>query len=153
MNIGTRLQTQRDPGLVELPLQSSDGRADPGAVVVIEAREDVWRARNGLHAVGNERSIVAREDGAVPPGRAVDVIFRELMGDTFGELRSIYAQLGLELTDDAVERMQTFLADNPSDKHGVHTYTFSATELDEDATRARMVRYEQFFAVPRERLG
>lgn len=102
---------------------------------------------------GNDRSVTAREDGTVPAGSAVDVAFAGLMADPFGTIASIYDRLGLVLTDEALARMRAFLAANPADKHGTHSYSFSATGLDEAAVRARTRRYEEFFAVPQERLG
>jgi Sulfotransferase family len=102
---------------------------------------------------GNDRSIEAREDGTVRPEAAIDVPFRDLMTDTFATLASIYDRLGIDFTDDVAERMRIFLADNAADKHGTHTYTFSATGLDESAVRARTRRYEEYFNVPQERLG
>ncbi|MFI5041038.1 MAG: sulfotransferase family protein [Acidimicrobiales bacterium] len=101
-------------------------------------------------AAGNDRSVDGREDGTVPPGRAVDIHFGRLMADPFGTISALYEQLGLHLTPDVEGRMRTFLADNPADKHGVHTYSFAATGLDEDAVRARTLRYEKYFRVPRE---
>lgn len=102
---------------------------------------------------GNDRSVTAREDGTVPPGAAVDIAFPALMADTFGTIGELYRQLGLELTDDALARMRAFLADNPSDKHGVHRYSFAETGLDEATVRARTRRYEEYFSVPQESLG
>jgi phosphatidylethanolamine-binding protein (PEBP) family uncharacterized protein len=76
-----------------------------------------------------------------------------MMTDPVGTIAAIYDQFGLELTDDAGQRMRTFLADNPANKHGTHTYTFSATGLDEAAVRAGTRRYEEYFNVAQEPLG
>lgn len=101
---------------------------------------------------GNDRSVTAREDGTVPPSQAVDLAFADLMADPFAAVRGVYEHLGLTHTDEAEQRMRRFLADNPSDKHGVHAYSFSETLLDADDVRRRTRRYEEYFAVPRERL-
>ena len=102
---------------------------------------------------GNNRSVDAREDRVVAPGRAVDITFGAFMTEPFDTVSAVYDRLGLELTPSVEARMRAFLADNPSDKHGVHAYTFSATGLDERATRRRTARYEEYFHVPRENLG
>jgi hypothetical protein len=64
----------------------------------------------------------------------------------------VYDHLGLELPDDALHRMQTFLAENPQDRYGRHRYTFADTELDEGELRERTRRYQEFFDVPSEEL-
>jgi hypothetical protein len=100
-----------------------------------------------------DRSVDAREDGTVPKDQVVDVHFRDFMADPFGTIRGIYESFGLDLSDDAEQRMRTFLAQNPSEKHGGHHYTFADTELDESQVRARTKRYQDYFDVPSEKLG
>lgn len=102
---------------------------------------------------GCERSVQARVDGTVRPERAVDVQFRDFMADPFVTIRSIYERLGLDLTDEAEARMRAFLAENPSEKHGGHQYTFEDTGLDAGALRERAKRYQDHFGVPSEALS
>ena len=42
----------------------------------------------------------------------------------------------LELSDAAATAMQSFLDDNPSDKHGTHLYSFGDVGMDEKQIRA-----------------
>ncbi len=72
------------------------------------------------------------------------------MADPFGTIATIYDGLGRELTTDAEAAMRSFLADNPSDKHGTHTYSFADTGLDVAACRARTASYDEYFGVPQE---
>ncbi len=102
---------------------------------------------------GLDRSVTAREDGTVTADRVVDVQFRAFMADPFTAIRTIYERLGLELESGAEQRMRAFLAANPQDKHGKHTYTFRETGLDEGALRERARRYQEYFDVPSEQLG
>jgi len=85
--------------------------------------------------------------------RSVDVQFRAFMADPFATIRTIYEHLGLELEPEAEQRMRDFLDANPQDKHGVHTYSFGETGLDEGALRERARRYQEYFDVPSESLG
>ena len=101
---------------------------------------------------GLDRSVFVREAGIVSPGRVVDVQFDAFMADPFATIRTIYERLGLELTAEAEGRMRAFLAANPSDKHGAHTYTWRDTGLDEGVMRARARHYQEYFDVPSERL-
>jgi hypothetical protein len=72
------------------------------------------------------------------------------MSDQIGAIRKVYSHLGLELTSGAEDAMRAFLAANPQDKHGTHTYTFDDTGLDAAATRERAKRYQDYFDVRSE---
>ena len=76
-------------------------------------------------------SIDVRESGTVRPEQIVDLQFAEFMADPFGTIGAIYDRLGLELTPATEQRMRDHLAANPKGAHGVHTYTWDATGLDE----------------------
>ena len=102
--------------------------------------------------LGNDRSVDARQDGTVRPDQAVDIHFRAVMRNPFGEIDRVYNELGIPFTTEAEKEMRSFLEANPADKHGVHRYTFAATELDEGAIRSRTKRYEDFFNVTQEDL-
>jgi hypothetical protein len=101
---------------------------------------------------GLDRSVAAREDGTVPAGRVVDVQFRAFMADPFATIREIYERLGLELSSESEQRMRAFLADNTTEKHGGHHYTWTDTELDLGEWRERARRYQEYFDVPTENL-
>jgi Sulfotransferase family len=146
------VQTHRDPlriiaslgSLVsKLRSMTSDDTSIPGA-----AEEFGEYIIDGL-----DRSVTAREDGTVAPEQVVDSQFAEFMADPIVTIRKIYDRLGFELTSDAEQRMRDFLANNPQDKFGRHTYTWSETGLDEGAWRERTRRYQEYFDVPSESLG
>jgi hypothetical protein len=102
---------------------------------------------------GLDRSVAAREDGTVSADRVVDVQFRAFMADPFATIREIYEKLGLDLSDESEQRMRAFLADNTTEKHGGHHYTWTDTELDLGEWRERAQRYQEYFDVPTEDLG
>lgn len=101
---------------------------------------------------GLDRSVTAREDGTVPPGRVVDVQFEAFMADPFSTIGKVYDSLGLELTTETETRMRDFLASHSRDEHGTHAYSFADTGLDQPAWRERTRRYQEFFDVPSETL-
>lgn len=100
--------------------------------------------------LGVDRSVDARESGIVAAENVVDVHFGAFMADPFGTIRGIYDRFGMELTTEAEDRMRSFYAANPSDKHGAHTYTFADTGLDEGEMRERARRYQEYFDVAAE---
>ena len=103
-------------------------------------------------AVGLDRAVAARRDGTIPATQAVDVFFGDFLADPMAVVGEIYERLGIELTTEAEVSMRRFLADNPQEKHGGHTYTFADTGLDAGALRERMRPYQEFFDVPDEAL-
>ncbi|MBY0279209.1 sulfotransferase [Candidatus Binatia bacterium] len=99
---------------------------------------------------GLNRSVAARESGAVPAERVIDVHFRDFLADPLRTVRGIYERLGLELSADAEARMRAFVTANPQGKHGLHHYDFADTGLDAGYWRERARRYQQYFDVASE---
>jgi hypothetical protein len=102
--------------------------------------------------LGLDRAIEARTDGTVPDRQAVDVLFRDFLRDPMTVVRTIYDRLGIELSDAAEKAMRAFLAANPQEKHGGHSYSFADTGLDAGLLRERTRAYTEFFNVPEEAL-
>jgi hypothetical protein len=100
-------------------------------------------------AAGLEKAMVER-DRLVPPERAVDVQFRDFVGNEIETVRRIYAHFGLALSGETERRMRRFLAENPKDKHGAHRYALAAAGLDAVTERRRYARYVQRYGVVSE---
>jgi hypothetical protein len=146
------VQTHRDPLRIIASLASLVARlrqlSTDESTIPMAAAEFAPYIVDGL-----DWSIDARDAGVVTPERVVDLQFAEFMVDPFGTIRTIYDRLGLELTADTERRMRDFLAANPQDAHGGHTYTWADTGLDEGEWRERAKRYQDHFDVPSEPLG
>jgi len=145
------VQTHRDPVntvismsnlAAELQRMASD-HADQHRVATYYAE--------GL-ARGYNATVDYRASGALPDSQVVDLYFRDFIADQVGTVRRAYAHFGLELSDRAAAAMQSFLDNNPADKHGKHLYSFEDTGLDEEALRGMFSKYENYFQVPRESL-
>jgi hypothetical protein len=80
----------------------------------------------------------------------VDLYFQDFIKDEIGTIRRAYDHFGLDLSDGAASAMQSFLDDNPADKHGQHAYSFADTEMDEEEVRELFHDYQTYFDVPRE---
>lgn len=146
------VQTHRDPMRIlasigslvaKLRTLSSDTSTIP--IAAAEFAESI--------ILGLDRSVDRRLDGTVAVDRVVDLQFRDFMAEPFTTIRAIYDKLGLALSDENEQAMRSFLADNPQGKHGVHQYTFAATELDIDEMKSRCARYNDFFGVATEPLA
>jgi hypothetical protein len=143
------VQTHRDPlkviaslaNLVTRLRSMSSDRLDQAEIGA------EWTARL---ADGLQRAMTVRD--ALPPDTApvFDMHFSEFIRDEVGMVRRIYEHFGLELSLDAEERMRGFLAQNPSDKHGVHRYTLADARLDPVAERERYRAYTDRFGVEPE---
>jgi hypothetical protein len=102
--------------------------------------------------LGLDRAVEARRNGTVPAGQTVDVHFRDFLSDPMAVVRTIYERLGIELTEKAETAMRSFLAANPKEKHGGHSYSFADTGLDAGLLRERTHDYQEFFDIPEEAL-
>jgi hypothetical protein len=114
------------------------------AAVAAEWAEDI--------ADGLNRALAARRDGTVPPAQAIDVHFADFMADPMATVAEIYRRLDFPLTAVAEDRMRRFLAENPQEKHGGHTYRFADTGLNAGWLRERTGAYAEYFDVPAEPL-
>ena len=144
------IQTHRDPLKVIASVSALVAHlrrmaSDRSSVAVAAAQyaDDIF--------LGLERSLDARRDGTLRPGRVIDVQFTEFMADPFATIGSIYDQLGVVLTSDTEARMRHFLATHPGDGGGGGgRYSFGDTGLDEHALRQRAGDYQRYFGVASE---
>lgn len=143
------VQTHRDPvrvvcslaSLVDLLRHLASDKVDI-AEVAAEWVDDIVE--------GLDRAVAARVDGTIPEGRAVDVQFADFLADPMAVVDTIYGRLGIELSAEAETRMRRFVAENPREKHGGHTYTLADTGLELGPLRERTEHYRRFFSVPEE---
>ncbi len=110
-------------------------------------RREVAREWSSYISIALQRSVEARENGVIHPDQVIDIHFKDFMADTFGTIRKIYDRFDLEYTLEAESRMHRFLAENPSDKHGKHTYSFADTGLDLAEEKKKVQHYVDYFKV------
>jgi len=146
------VQTHRDPLRIVASLTSLLGTLRRLGTDAISP-PDMATEFGGYLVTGLDRSVAARVDGTVSPDRVVDVHFRAFMADPFATIRAVYERLGLELAPESEQRMRDFLADNTTEKHGGHHYTWAETELDEGEWRERTRNYQEYFDVESENLS
>ena len=99
-----------------------------------------------------DAALEQRRSGAVPGERFVDVRYADLMKDPVGTLRSVYEQLGMELTAETADRMRAHLESRPKGRHGDRRYRFEHLGFEEGELREKFAAYMEHFDVPREPL-
>jgi hypothetical protein len=138
------VQTHRDASLV-LPsvsdlyftmLQMGNPTIDP--MYVGDLNMDQW-------GIALDRCLAFRADPA-RDAKFFDIGFTEFQADPVGEIRRLYAWLGDELTDDTVDRILAWRADNPKDKYGKHKYNGADFGITDVTLEQRFAPYRDRFA-------
>ncbi len=92
-----------------------------------------------------DRCLAFRADPA-RDAKFFDIGFTEFQADPVSEIRRLYDWLGDELTDDTVERILAWRADNPADKHGKHEYNGADFGITDETLEQRFAGYRDRFA-------
>jgi hypothetical protein len=145
------VQTHRDPVRVLVSISSLV------AMLRRLASDDVSLPRVADYyaralARGFDNTVAYRRAGGLPRSQVVDLYFKDFLDDEVGTVRRAYEHFGLELPDAAAAAMQSFLDDNPPDKHGRHLYRFEDIGMDEREVRALFHDYQSYFDIPSEPL-
>lgn len=96
------------------------------------------------------RTTLAFRDGG-QDDRFFDLGFAELRPDPMPAIGRFYDWLGMDLTEEVADRMRTWWASNPADKHGIHLYKPEQYGIDLDQIREQFAFYNQRFAAATER--
>ncbi len=101
-----------------------------------------------LYARSLDNLIDLVDSGRLPPDRTAQVPHRLVATDGVAAARSVYEQLGLELTPPTEASMAAYVAATPPGKHGEHRYQFEDLGLTRAEVRARFARYIERFDIP-----
>ena len=138
------VHTHRDPTRVIASMAShatvlrkafSDD-ADPHTIAVDWA--DRW-------ARALDRFLAVRD--RAPQAQFLDVDFAAIESDPLGTVERVYDFLGWRVTTEARAAMERFLAANPKNKHGVHSYTLEQFGLSRATEIARFRKYSERFQI------
>ncbi len=143
------VQTHRDPAKTMPSTVSTTAmiqwlRTDH---VDVDAMAEVILA---VFATGLNGSIDVRASGAVPGDRFVDVHFAQLMSDPVATLRSAYARMGRDFTDDHATAVLDYLAHKPKGKFGVHRYQPEDWGFTAESLRSALAPYIDHYGVANE---
>lgn len=137
------VQTHRNPAQVLASVSSLMSAMRSSVSDAVDPRQ-IGREQLDAWAWGMARTMAVRD--RLPAGRVVDVRYEDTVHDPVGTTRRIYEHFDLELTPGVEQGVRDYLAANPRDKHGAHSYTLEEFGLDRDEV-------EQAFAAYRERFG
>ena len=102
-------------------------------------------ASSGRHIIG------WMEDGTIPKDQFANVIYLDFCADPMKAIRGAYQQLGLSMSDDAAERIETYLRNKPKGVFGKHAYATGGDASESAAAeRKALQRYYDYFGVPKE---
>jgi hypothetical protein len=145
------VQTHRDPAKIVISTSNLAAHLQGMASDHADVRKVTQYYAKAL-AQGYNNTVAYRKSGLLPESQVVDLYFRDFMADQVGTVRRAYDHFGLELPDSAAAGMQTFLDENPANKHGKHEYSLANSGMEESELRALFSDYEAYFNVPREAL-
>ena len=138
------VQTHRDvskvlPSVSDLyytMLQAGNRQVDPKYVGELNMQQ--W-------SIALERCLAFRDD----PGRDArffDIGFSQFQADPVTEVAKLYRWLGDDLTEESVEKMLAWRAENPKDQHGPHEYDGADFGISEESLKRRFGAYHKRFA-------
>ena len=113
--------------------------------------------RIDLHEVGRQQldwwaklvneALAQRKRFADRTDQFFDVKLRETIADPLDVVRRMYTHFGFELSDAVDTKMREFMAHNPRDRHGSHTYTPEDFGIDPVRDRAPFQEYIEHFGL------
>jgi hypothetical protein len=92
---------------------------------------------------GMQRVMAVRD--SLPADRVVDVHYTDTVEDPVGTVERVYKHFGLDYTGEVAAGVSGYLAENPRDKHGSHSYSLAEFGLDKDEVDAAFAAYNERF--------
>lgn len=84
------------------------------------------------------------------PQAFIDVSYYDVIKDPLAQVQRIYQFAGIALTPAALAAMKATRAENPQNKHGVHSYSLEDFGLTLEQIRRDYGPYSRFFGIPEE---
>ena len=133
------------------PVASISSTCSMTAVVRETFSNQVDRAEIGrFWAMQIERvlnRLPAQRRTAMASKAILDVRYQDLTRDPIATVKSVCGFIGLPFSAETERRAQAFLAENPLQKKGVHTYGANEFDLRDDELRERFVRYRDDYGL------
>jgi hypothetical protein len=91
-----------------------------------------------LTTAARSQSVAREALKHVPPGQVIHVQYREMMRDACATASAIYDRFGYPRDPDLTSKMTNWLANNPKNRHGRHTYALSDFGLTDSEVRTAL---------------
>ncbi|MET0545773.1 MAG: sulfotransferase, partial [Caulobacterales bacterium] len=89
------------------------------------------------------------EQGVIPPGRMLNILYADFIKDPVASAANIYAHAGIEMSADGRAALEKYTREHPREKRVTHAYS-TGDEARRAEERALFARYQSFFNVPTE---
>lgn len=136
------VHTHRDPARV-VPSMGSLMYNHQAMTTYAVQRKDMGRAVIKLFAEILQEVMKLRERYTY---NVLDIQYEDLVSNPMGSLEKIYCHMGETVSDDLKCRAETYLACNPKNKYGTHTYTLDEYGLTQETIDAEFDFYHQCFS-------
>jgi len=87
------------------------------------------------------RFVAQRDQHTGKEKQFCDLFFGDFIRDPIAAVKQVYDHFGWTLSKEALSRMQQYMADNPRDKHGRHTYTLDQFGISREEVAAHYKTY------------
>ena len=104
-------------------------------------------ARAGIQFIRQREAVLEqrKRDGMPVDNVFIDIAYKDLVQDTMRTLRKLYTDLDLSFSQSVKETMNTWLKNNPQDKHGRHVYSLEQFRLTEEEVNREWKEYTEYF--------
>ena len=96
------------------------------------------------------RKTMRVREQVVPAANQYDIQYADITADWQQAMEGVYQFLGLPLTDQARQGMQSWLTANAQHKHGSHRYELEDFGLNADEVDSRLAFYRETYDIPYE---
>lgn len=143
------------PDALVIMTHRNPNKVVPSVTSLISSLRSLYTDDEDLHRTGQEqaqiwssyfnrflesRKKLNKED------QIIDLRFEDFAKDQMGTIKNIYKKFGWELTEITEKKMQTYLARNLRNKHGIHNYSLDDFGLDEAKIEFLFKDYNNFLS-------
>jgi hypothetical protein len=105
-------------------------------------KKAVGRSVVDMWSTAMARATRVRSENPAIEARIMDIAHRDVVHDPIGQVRRIYARLGIPFGGEIERRITTFLAENPSaSRLGKHRHSAEEYGIDPEEVHARLADY------------
>jgi hypothetical protein len=134
----TFVQTHRDP-LTTIPSYASMIQGLWRGVS--DESDSLEAARESSATLEHDLKRCLQVRDSLPPGKFIDVDFRDTVNDPIGVVERIYREIGMAMTERARSQIGAYMKTHPREGRPTHTYTLEQFGFTEEEIRRRFQEY------------